>query len=329
MRGWRSILGLSVALTLSVSGANAESAAIASRVISDFKIGSDETRFGALEFVGGLELSSPNSLFGAFSSIRFLPGAKDFIGVLDTGHWIRGAMQRDAQGKLSGLSDLTITSMTDASGQSERVKWNMDAEGLTLRDDTILVSFERRHRIDVYPLQGFETARPKRSLGYLIPRKELRANGGFELIAASAPESALKGGTVIVAEKSTDAAGNLFAAIIDGPLKGLFSVRRFDSFDVTDGDFLPNGDLLVLERRFNWATGMALRIRRIKGGDIRPGAVVDGEVLLSADLNYQIDNMEGLDVIPGDDGSSHIILVSDDNHSILQRNLMLEFRLVE
>ena len=37
--------------------------------------------------------------------------------------------------------------------------------------------------------------------------------------------------------------------------------------------------------------------------------------------------MEGLDVLPEPDGSVRLIVVSDDNHSILQRTLMLEFRL--
>lgn len=309
--------------------ASTETADMTSRQISAFRVGSTQTRFGKLEFLGGIEMSSTNALFGALSSIRFRPDARNFIGVLDTGHWVTGAIERDAEGRLSGISDLSITSMIDASGQDERVKYKMDAEGLAIRNDGILVSFEQVHRIDLYPPTGFEASRPKRSLPYLIPRKELRGNGGFETIAVSPVASPLAGATLIVAEKSVDANGNLFAAIIDGPSKGLFSVRQYGSFDVTDGAFLPDGDLVLLERRYSFATGIGVRIRRIKGGDIRPGAVVDGEVLLEADLNSQIDNMEGLDLIAGADGSTHIVLVSDDNHSILQRSLMLEFRLVD
>ena len=100
-------------------------------------------------------------------------------------------------------------------------------------------------------------------------------------------------------------------------------------FDVTDGDFLPDGDLLLLERRFTLASGVGLRIRRIDGASLKPGAVVDGEIILEAGMSEEIDNMEGLDVVVGEDGSTRIVLVSDDNHSILQRNLMLEFRLVD
>ncbi len=46
-------------------------------------------------------------------------------------------------------------------------------------------------------------------------------------------------------------------------------------------------------------------------------------------MSEQIDNMEGIDVVADVDGHPHVILVSDDNHSILQRSLMLEFRLTE
>ena len=70
-----------------------------------------------------------------------------------------------------------------------------------------------------------------------------------------------------------------------------------------------------------------MRIRRIAGADIKPDAVVDGKVIFKADSREQIDNMEGIDVFDAADGSLHVILVSDDNHSILQRSLMLEFRL--
>ena len=74
-------------------------------------------------------------------------------------------------------------------------------------------------------------------------------------------------------------------------------------------------------------TGVGMRLRRIEGESIRPDAVVDGEILFEANYRSQIDNMEGLDAIPEPDGSVRLIVVSDDNHSILQRTLMLEFRL--
>lgn len=301
---------------------------VTSSVISNFGVGSAERAFGKLEFVGGISYSSSNSLLGAVSSIRFRPDQKHFVAVLDTGHWLTGAIERDEEGALATLSDLQVTSMRNAKGESENKKVLVDAEGLALAPGASIVSFEQRHRIDIYPDPGFETSGPTGSYEIPFPRSELRANRGFETLAIAPADGPLAGAPVIVAERSLDQDGNVLAAILDGPMKGTFSVVRNDPYDVTDGAFLPNGDLLLLERRFRLSDGVGMRIRRIKAADIRPGAVADGEVLIDADMSHQIDNMEGLDVLQLPDGDIRIIVVSDDNHSILERNLMLEFRLI-
>jgi hypothetical protein len=106
-------------------------------------------------------------------------------------------------------------------------------------------------------------------------------------------------------------------------------VKRSADYDVSDAALLPGGDVLLLERKFSWTSGLAVRIRRIALGAIRPGAVVDGPVLLEVDLGFEIDNMEGLSVhrMPG--GEIVLTLVSDDNFSALQRTLLLQFTLAE
>lgn len=310
-------------------GASTIDVPVSVRQLSGFEVGTSAKRFGKLEFIGGMVMSAPEKLFGAMSSIRFRPDGEEFVSVLDTGHWLTGRVTRDATGALSGLEDVRITAMLDAGGREPTRKMEVDAEGLALRDGKVFVSYEQRHRIDIYPDPGFETAKPLGRLPHLIPNNELRHNGGMEALAVSPADSPLAGALVVVAEKSIDTDGNLLAAILEGPLKGTFAVTHHPSFDVTDGAFLPNGDLLLLERRFNFAEGVGMRIRRIRGADIRPGAVVDGEILMEAGMAYQIDNMEGMDVVKGPDGSTRLIILSDDNHSFLQRNLMLEFKLVE
>lgn len=295
--------------------------------ISAFKPGSGQTRFGALEFLGGVELSSGNPLFGAISAIRFRPDQRRFVSVLDTGHWLTGTVERDGDGRLKGIAEARIMPMIDRRGVADAGKGAMDAEGLALKGDHVLVSYEQYHRVDTYPDPGFETSPPDGTVPILISRKELRANRSLEALMIAPQSSPLSGATVIVAEDSLDDQGNMLAAILDGPLEGRFTVRHSDDFDASDGVFLPNGDLLLLERRFDLAHGIGMRIRRIAGGDIRPGAVVDGAVIFEANSSYQIDNMEGLDAFRAADGTIHLIMVSDDNHSILQRSLMLEFRL--
>ena len=328
MRIFRSLLLAASVAAIATVTAKAEPASVRAHPIHAFEVGTEATQFGRLRFIGGMALTSDNPLFGAWSSVRFLPDGEHFIGVFDTAHWLQGRIERDAQGRLSGLADVTIEPMRDKAGRRDTPKWLMDAESMALRDGDILVGFEGQHRIDVYPGGDLAQSVPKRSLSMLIPPGKLRRNGGIEAMAVAPDTAPLAGATVIVAEYSLDDAGNLLAAVLDGPKKGRFSVVRHDGFDVTDSAFLPDGDLLLLERRFTWSTGVAMRIRRIPGGDIRPGAVVDGEELLRADMHFQIDNMEGMDVVRGPDGSTRIILVSDDNHFIIQRTLMLEFELL-
>ena len=65
---------LGLILPLAGQAAEAVDAPVQVRQIATFKPGSTETRFGALEFVGGLEFTSKESLLGSMSSIRFRHG---------------------------------------------------------------------------------------------------------------------------------------------------------------------------------------------------------------------------------------------------------------
>jgi hypothetical protein len=106
-------------------------------------------------------------------------------------------------------------------------------------------------------------------------------------------------------------------------------VKRSADYDVSDAALLPGGDVLLLERKFSWTGGLVVRIRRIPLGAIKPDAVVDGPVLLEADLGFEIDNMEGLSVHRMPSGEIVLTLVSDDNFAALQRTLLLQFTLAE
>lgn len=324
MRRTVCLLAVFAGLTAASPAVLAASADVMATPIEKFSAESDATTFGQLEYLGGLVLTSANPEFQSLSSVRFLPDGRHFIAVADTGQWIDGTIERDADGKLVGLSDVTVNPMKNTDGLHPG-KSDMDAESLSIIGDRVLVGFENKHRIDSYPLHGHEDATATRGPAYLIAPHELRANGSFEALATNA-----SGKTVLITEKSIDQDGNLFAAIIEGPRKGIFKVVKRQDFDITDAAFLPDGDLLVLERRFSLMAGVAMRIRRLSGDQIEPGAVVDGPVIMQADgRRYEIDNMEGMDAITMPDGSVHLIIVSDDNNSLFQKTLMLEFRLLQ
>ncbi|WP_246272850.1 esterase-like activity of phytase family protein [Oricola thermophila] len=297
---------------------------VTARPIEHFRIGSDRQRFGELEFAGGLDLSGSSRHFGALSAVHLHPGGSRMMAVADTGFWLAANIDRDPDGRPVGLSDVAMWEMTNGAG-----KWETDAEGMTATGDTIFVSYERTHRIAEFALDddGFPVLR--REAPPPVALHELRTNRGFEAVAIVPDGQPLAGSLVGVSEKSLDGNRNIMAFLRrpDGS-SFEFSVKRVGEFDVTDGQFLPDGDLVLLERRFNITDGVAMRLRRIAAGAIAEGATVDGEVLLEADLLYQIDNMEGLSITVDPDGTPRLTIVSDDNHSILQRNLLLEFRLV-
>lgn len=320
---------LSASPTFATERPAVEQIDITARPIVQFRPGHDERMFGPLEFVGGLEMTGSSSDLGALSAFRFLKPGSDFIGVADTGFWFFGSLERDAAGRPSGVIDFRMEQMVDKKGRPIGEKWHVDAEGMGARDGVATVGFEREHRVAQFRIEPDGMKAPFRQLDFLIPERELRNNRGFETVAYSRPDGPLGGALVIVSEKSLDKAGNIFGAIVEGPGKGIFTVRRSDGFDISDGTFLPDGDLLLLERSYTMATGLRLRIRRIAEKDIAKGALLDGPALMQADMSYQIDNMEGIDAWTRADGQVMVSLISDDNHSILQRNLYLEFALHE
>jgi hypothetical protein len=298
---------------------------VTARPIERFHIGRDEKVFGPLEFVGGLEMTASGSDFGALSAFRFTSPGKDFVGVADTGFWFFGSIARDAQGRPTGVDNFRMVQMVDEAGQPISKKWLVDAEGLDVKDGVATVGFERNHRISQFRIDPENMKAPFRQLDFLVPKNELRQNRGFETVTRANANGQHEGGLVVVSEKSLDKQGNIFAAIIEGPNKGVFTVKRSGDFDITDGAFLPDGDLLLLERSYRLADGVKMRLRRIYGESVAKGQVADGPVLFTADMAYQIDNMEGLDVWQRADGATMVSIISDDNHSILQRNLYLEF----
>lgn len=319
-------MGLAALLLTSADAAapNVASVGVNARVIENFRIGSDQQRFGELEFAGGLEMTGSSRHFGALSALHVFKDQSRMLAVTDTGFWLAAQIERGEDRRPVGLSATTLWEMGNGAG-----KWETDAEGMTASGGTVYVSYERAHRIaeftfgeDGFPVLQHEAPPP-------VSLQELRMNRGFEAVTVAPDSSPLAGDLVGVSEKSLDRNRNIMAFVRKPDGSSFeFSVRRIGEFDVTDGQFLPDGELLLLERRFNVTDGVAMRLRRIKGEDIARGATVDGEILLEADLFYQIDNMEGLSITADPDGTPRLTIVSDDNHSILQRNLLLEFRLV-
>lgn len=303
---------------------------VRSRVISYFHVTKpNRTRFGKLEFLGGIEVFSSDNNFGGYSGFRFKNNRTDFIAVSDIGFWVTGTLLRE-NGLPIGVKNAVLAPIRDTEGNVVLGKDSSDAEALEIVGNKAYVAFERNHRVGIFDLdQTNFTLKKSHILNIDFDRLDLRGNKGMETIAHAPPGSPLDGKLLMITERSLNKERDIRAFIFGAKKLQEFSIARTNQFDITDGKFLPNGDLILLERRFTVATGAALRLRRFKAATIKPGARLTGEILMFADTAHQIDNMEGLDITQNEKGDTVLTLISDDNHSILQRTLLLEFKLVE
>jgi hypothetical protein len=292
-----------------------------------------QRRFGMVEYLGGLELTSSHKEFGGFSAIRVEPDGQRFVSLTDRGWWLTGRIIYDS-GRPAGIADARMAPILGPDGRTLKARGWYDTESLAERDGWFYVGIERVNRIVRFDFarcgfrsRGVEYAAAARSAYGNLPN-----NKGLEALTFAPRNSKLAGALIAFSERGLDANGNLRAFLIGAAPGGAaeFSVRRRDNFDISDSATLPSGDVLLLERRFSWWTGLAMRLRRVAVSAIAPGELVDGSDLLSADMSYQIDNMEGLSVHTDATGAVVLTLVSDDNFNhFLQRTVLLQFRLVE
>jgi hypothetical protein len=285
-------------------------------------------QFGELLFRGGLELTSSYKEFGGLSAIRVAADGARFVAVSDKGRWFRGRIvYRD--GRPAGIADAETAPILGPDSRPITARGWYDAEAIADDGNTLYVGLERVHQIlrFDYGKDGLLA----RGVPIAVPAsfRRLPSNKGIECLVF-VPKGLPGGGTLIaISERALDAAKNIRAILIGGSSPGEFSVARSDDFDVSDCAVTPRGELLLLERRFFWTSGIAMRMRRIALAGVKPGAVVDGPVVVEADMGYQIDNMEGLSVHRTPDNELVLTLISDDNFSILQRTILLQFTLMD
>jgi hypothetical protein len=285
-------------------------------------------RFGALEFRGGLVLTSPNAKFGGLSALRVSPDGTGFLAASDKGDWFRGRIvYRD--GRPNALADIETAPMLGPDGRPLADRGWYDTESMAIDGDFVYVAIERVHQIVRFDFSRGGLAARGQPIDLPPIIRTLPGNQGLEALVHVPKGLPLAGALIAISERGLDPSGNIRAFIIGGPQRGRFSVRRSDDFDITDAALLPSGDLVILERRFSVAAGVATRIRRIALAEIKPEATVDGPVLMEADLAYEIDNMEAMSVHRTSGGDIVLTLFSDNNFSPIQRTLLLQFTLID
>jgi hypothetical protein len=285
-------------------------------------------RFGSLEYRSGLVLTSSFPGFGGLSGLRLDARGERFISFSDHGSWFTGRILYQGHA-MTGLDDVEAAPMLGPDGKPITARGWFDSESIALDGSLVYIGLERVNQVLRFDFaKGFTRAR-----GEVFPMppavKKLPFNKGLEALVFVPNGLPLAGTLIAMSERGLDRNGNLIAFLVGGPTPGQFSVRRSENFDISDAVLLPSGDLLVLERKFSLLSGVGIRIRRIALKSLAPNAVVDGPSIFEADPGEEIDNMEGIDAFITPEGDTVLTMVSDDNFSLIQRTLLLQFKLVE
>jgi hypothetical protein len=323
---------LAVALLLLAVPAGAVEATVSAAPVTRFRGADLDQPVDRLVFRGGLTLQSPDDTFGGLSSVTQTGPDQRVTFITDRGNFIAGQLAYDQADRLIGLIGVTIEPMRNSGGEVLPRQYARDAEGM----DTIWrngeavavrVGFEHLTRIADFAITDGRPGGPAREIAIPQWLTDLRTNESLESVCIAPPTSPIAGSTLLLTEEALDADGNHRGELLGATDKGPITYANSPIVNPTDCKFLPNGDLLVLERGVS-LFAFAMNLRRVPAAEVRPGNLMQGELLLSAQ-GGEIDNMESLMVhqVPG--GETRILIGSDNNFNDWQRTLILEFALVE
>lgn len=267
-------------------------------------------RVDKLVWRGGLQLGAEDRRFGGWSDIWVSPDNARAILIGDRGSALDLGLAFD--GSLRGVGAARLGRLIGPDGRALSGRAS-DAEGLArLPDGGFAVSFERQHRILVYPPSDPPFARAPRQIAAPPGAAGWPTNAGMEALARL-PD------------------GRFLALLEESPQAWLggaggwveLAYRGADGFKPV-GACVAGETLYVLERSFSWS-GLAGRIVRLPVGSVREGAMLVGEELARLRPPLALDNYEGIAATKDRQGRDLLWLIADDNFSALQRTLLVCF----
>lgn len=278
-------------------------------------------RVGPLRFLGAWELRSDNSDFGGISALVALKDGR-FVGVSDAGALIGFGLTNDTR-----IDRPFIAALPGAFGDKVTYK-DRDSEGIAYdpASGRIWVSYEHSHSIRRFPpslarVDGL--VRPK-------AMREWPSNKGTEALVRLADGRFLafaEGGAEVGAEDGVYPAIAFSGDPVEpGTTSFAFRYRPAEDYRITDGTMLPDGRLLLLERRIGFPQGFTAKLLLLDPASIRRDVTVSGDVIATLEPPLLVDNMEGI-AITDEGGRTIIWLVSDNNFNAIQRTLLMKFAL--
>jgi hypothetical protein len=274
-------------------------------------------RIGSLDFLGGWSLSSDSSRFGGLSTLHVENGQVESLS--DVGTMYRFSLPSVA----SGREQVRIDPLGDGPGPATR-KSNRDTESMVVLGPWLWAGFEKHNMIWRFrraDLGALSSAQP-----FLM--REWHSNSGAEAMVRLAD-----GRFLVFCEGSSDNRPFSDAILFDGDVADprtsatLLHYRRVPGYRVSDATILPDGRLLILNRRFEWLEGFSLVMTIADARGLQPGATIEGREIARLQPPLTVDNMEGVSATV-ENGRTIVWLVSDDNFFPLQRTLLLKFALV-
>lgn len=251
--------------------------------------------------------------FGGFSGIELTPDRREFLAVSDQGYVARGALARDADGRLEGATLLETHPLREADGDPVGPR-TADAEGLAmLPEGGFLVAYEgeRHSRVDAFAAPGTAA----RTLGRHPDWRAAPPNMALESLAIDG-----RGAVYGFLETPATAGFALYRLQPGRDWTVIGHLPARDDFVPVGADFGPDGALYVLERKFRVAF-FATRILRLQ-----PGAWDRPETLVETGYGV-LDNHEGISVTADATGRLWATTISDDNLNRFQRTEISEFLL--
>lgn len=274
-------------------------------------------KVGALTFMGGVDLTSRDLAFGGYSSMTIDRGL--FTLLSDGGTIVR--FRLDDKFRLSAVSFGDLP-MGPGTGWSKKER---DSESMTLDPATgqVWVGYEGYNQIWRYS-PGLTL--PARMVAPR-PMADWSENGGAESMVR------LRDGRfLVIAETSRRLPSPARSALLfdrdptEKPLKGFeFGYLPPEGYDPSDATQLPDGRVLILNRRLSLPFFWSVVLTLIDPRHIRPGITIRGREIARLAPPLSVDNFEGLAVTQEKEGTM-LWMVSDDNLLILQRTLLMKFR---
>ena len=321
---------IAAALLVGITPATAVEATVTATQVTQFNNAAVGETVDGLIFRGGIAMTSPDDTFGGLSGITITGPNHQALFASDRGNFVTGQLIYDDANSLFGYIGVTIEPMRNSKGDVLPRQYAKDAESVdtVYRDGApvaVRVGFEHLTRIAEFALTNGIPGGPAREIAIPDWLTDARTNETLESVCIAPPASPVAGSTLLIAEEILDAAGNHRGQLLGQNDHGPLSYQNSPVVSPTECAFLPNGDLLVLERGISMLN-FVMNLRRVPAAEVRPGNLMVGELLLSA-AGGSIDNMESMTVHTAPDGELRILIGSDNNFNDWQRSLLLEFAL--